>query len=126
LRFPQVRLSPEEILRAFCVWDVHGCQLENLPPDDPSSKIRWTAEYDRAKETLFPLANGPYVSCLQCQSERQSWIFENPELCRILRCKTTYEELRGHWRIGTSVPHNQISYDLSLIVGFLPRAKKRA
>lgn len=91
-KLPEARLSREEILRVFCICDVHGGELEDLPPEDPKGKIRWTPEYDQAKETLFPLANGLYASCLQCQSEQRTWIFENPELCRILRRKTTYED----------------------------------
>jgi hypothetical protein len=91
-KFPEARLSAEEILRAFCICDLHGCELEDLPPAESSGKIRWIPEYDQAKETLFPLARGRYLSCLQCDSARQTWIFENPDLCRILRCKTTYED----------------------------------
>jgi hypothetical protein len=96
-KFADARLSPAQILRVFCVCDVHGCELEELPSDDPKGKIRWTPEYDQAKETLFPLGNGLYVSCLRCQSEQQTWIFENRDLCRILRCKSSYEDyVRRH------------------------------
>src|SRR5262245_29494007 len=72
-KFPNARLSPEEILRVFCICDAHGCELGDLPPEAHSSKIRWTPEYDRAEETLFPLASGRHARCPQCQSERQRW-----------------------------------------------------
>jgi hypothetical protein len=88
---PGAPTSQGDILDAFRTCDVHGDDLEPAPSSDPPPEIRHTPEYDRALDTLFPLAAGGDFVCQQCRSERQRWIAENFDLCRILRCKTTYE-----------------------------------
>ena len=44
-----------------------------------------------SSSSVFPFAaDGPCV-CHQCRVQRQHWISENPDLCRVLRSPTTYE-----------------------------------
>jgi hypothetical protein len=88
---PRAARCPDEILRAFRICDVHGCELEPTPTNDALAEIRDTPEYGQALETLFPLAAGRYFVCPRCRFERQQWISEHDELCRILRRQTTYE-----------------------------------
>jgi hypothetical protein len=81
----------DEILRAFRICDVHGCELEPPPTNDAPTEVRDTPEYGQALHTLFPLAASRYFVCRQCRFDRQRWISEHDELCRILRRRTTYE-----------------------------------
>jgi hypothetical protein len=93
------------IMNTFRICDVHGCDLEALPCTDLSPRpdeIRHTAEFDEAHKALFPLAAGGELVCIQCRSERQRWIADNLDLCRILRCVTTYEAYcRRHFEMLT-------------------------
>src|SRR5215218_4888141 len=80
--------SEDDILEAFRICDVHGCELETPPSEDSSAEIRDTPEYNEAFRTLFPLAASRYWVCPQCRVEHQRWISENAEHCRILRQQT--------------------------------------
>jgi hypothetical protein len=88
---PGAPTSEANIMDTFRTCDVHGCGLEALPSNALPPEFRHTPEYDHALDTLFPLAAGGDLVCAQCRSERQRWISVNPDLCRILRCQTTYE-----------------------------------
>jgi hypothetical protein len=86
-----VGAGQDEIPRAFCICDVHDCELEQPPTNDALIEIRDTPEYGQALETLFPLAVSRYFVCSRCRFDRQRWISEHDELCRILRRKTSYK-----------------------------------
>jgi hypothetical protein len=88
---PGVPTSEQEVMDMFRVCDVHGDGLETSSGDDSSPEIRDTPEYDRVRDTLFPFAVGGDLVCAKCRSQRQRWISEHPDLCQILRQKTTYE-----------------------------------
>src|SRR5215475_3770994 len=53
---PGAPTSQDEILKAFRICDVHGCDLEPPPDSDSPPEIRDTPEYAQALEALFPLA----------------------------------------------------------------------
>jgi hypothetical protein len=86
-----VPTGQDQILRAFRICDIHDCELGRAPGNDPLPEIRQTQEYAQASETLFPLATSRYWVCATCRAQRQRWISDHAELCRILRRKTTYE-----------------------------------
>ncbi len=81
-----------EVMAAFRVCDVHDCPLQSPPDDKPLVEIRDTPERELAYNTLFPFAINGNLVCLQCRTAREKWIEENPELCSVLRYKTTYED----------------------------------
>ncbi|MFO0965896.1 MAG: hypothetical protein U0793_09980 [Gemmataceae bacterium] len=90
----------EDIIRAFSVCDVHDCELQAHPIDEAFSEVRDTLEYERACDASFPFATARDRICPRCCTERTKWIEENADLCRIMRCKTTYEEYCKRWFEG--------------------------
>lgn len=88
---PEAPVVEKIIFEVFCICDVHGEDLRTPPADDSPSETRDTPEYNHAFDMLFPFATGRELVCHQCQARRQQWILENLDLCRILRCQTTYE-----------------------------------
>lgn len=82
----------EEVMAALSVCDVHDCPLQSPPDESPLPEIRDTPECELACNTLFPFAINGTLVCLPCRLAREAWIDENLDLCRVLRCKTTYED----------------------------------
>ena len=80
-----------EVRSAFDVCDVHDCALQAPPKEDLAPEIRDTAEYEQAVDSKFPFAINSNWICPECHAAREKWIAENQDLCRILRCQTTYE-----------------------------------
>ncbi len=92
---PDAPRAGEQVMVAFSVCDVHDCPLQSPVDDTPLPEIRDTPECEVAYNTLFPFAINGELVCIQCRAARQKWIGENPELWRVLRCKTTYEDYCG-------------------------------
>lgn len=117
-----VGMRQNEILQAFRICDVHGCELEPPPTDNTSTEIRDTPEYEQALRTLFPLATSHYFVCRICRLEHQRWISEHDEVCRILRRKTTYEAYCDQLLDGIADPKDRETLRREV----KPRIKKRA
>jgi hypothetical protein len=85
-------INCEAIMAAFRICDVHDDELTDaISNREELSEIRDTLEYDQALESLFPFATDKNWACSQCRSERQRWVSENSDLCRILRKPISYE-----------------------------------
>lgn len=89
---PGTPMNDTDVMRVFAVCDVHECPLLQLAEETPLPEVRDTPEYEQARDNLFPFANDRNFVCSQCQAARERWIADNAELCRILRCQTTYAE----------------------------------
>jgi len=89
---PGAPQTDEGVMAAFSVCDVHDCQLQPPSDDRPLPEIRDTPECERACDSIFPFAANANLVCPRCREARETWIEENLELCRVLRCKTTYED----------------------------------
>jgi hypothetical protein len=89
---PEVSIKAEDIIDFFCICDVHNYPLGSPENDDLLPAIRDTPEYEIAYESLFPFAIEGNLICIECLAARELWVKENSELCRILRCQTTYED----------------------------------
>jgi hypothetical protein len=89
---PHISQTAEDIMDLFCICDVHNYPLRSPANDESLPAIRDTPEYEIAFESLFPFAIEGNLICNKCLTERELWIKENLELCRILRCQTTYED----------------------------------
>ena len=94
---PQASENPVDVLTLFRFCDVHGHPLQPAPRDQHLTEIRDTPEAEQANEAIFPFAINTDLVCPECQVERERWIAANPELCRILRRRTTYEDYCSRW-----------------------------
>ncbi|MBX9653490.1 hypothetical protein K2Y11_07695 [bacterium] len=84
--------TTDEIVSLLSVCYVHEIPLLHTTTISTTPAIRSTPEYESAEFNLFPYAINDGLLCLECRDSRKRWIEDNDELCRILRCKTTYEE----------------------------------
>jgi hypothetical protein len=66
--------------------------LEAPRSEEALSEVRDTPEYARATEELFPFADNGGAICPDCCNARAKWVAEHPDICQVLRCRTTYEE----------------------------------
>jgi len=89
---PEDTTSQGEILRILRVCYIHNSDLAPMPPvDEPAAEFRRTPEYDQAVDNLFPLATGHFFYCPECHRERQEWMSEHAELCRVLGRQISFE-----------------------------------
>lgn len=85
-------LSSAEIIECFSVCDIHDCKIQVSVVNEAIPKIRHTPEVDEAFEELFPFASDGRLTCPECDIAREAWVSQHEDLCRILRCRTTYED----------------------------------
>jgi hypothetical protein len=86
-----VARSSGDIFAAFGACDVHDCILHEPHIDDGLPVIRDTPDADDAIENAFPFARDGDRICSDCRIAYVRWVREHDDLCRILRCRTTYE-----------------------------------
>ena len=68
---PEASKTQDEILRAFSICDLHGCELQLAESSESPAEVRETPEYAEAFQALFPLAVSRHLVCPQCRLERE-------------------------------------------------------